>query len=763
MTSGTGHVTSADGIRERLSGGRTENRLPMDVPLAICHDAEVTAAGAHALLLVAALDADIAGFPEDVVMTGQGDDGREKRMAGMRREPRGMWRIVCVGNAPCDPLVAEPWNRTMLLHAAGRAMDVPDLGSRGLDVLSGYGRMPADAGSVDPFVERVMRKVPRHALLGPLAFGPSRACPAGIGVEDVMTAWGKALAIRGHDLDGPVRPDLPDPLLHAYIERGDASQAHVRALVRAGCGTETRDGNGRTPLLRAIAAGWFKLAKELLDLGADPHARDADGGTAMDALIDVAGTCPVYHQPIFPGMMGILIGRGVLAGRADPAGRLRATMDAIRKANPDMERDRRDPSEDARADRRTAMVEGHRLAGIARAIDALECSALVLWPGTKSTAAPDGLLEVRTMDDPRYEHAYSGPMHEGGPGFPEGVTLDVCRELEESRHGSCSVIVAAAMEHAIEGFPSEIPMRGAFSERGAKWTGLRKDALGHWRIVSEDGNAERLLLFCQWSSTTLARAAARAMGFPRRPELPADPVLSRLSSKRPSDAHAAVGRVWDTVPAHVLAAPLNSGFVPYDPAFAGANEILGEWARALGERGVDLDAPTSPSFAEPPLLTLITRRWVEPACIRSMVEAGCGTEVRGRDGATALARAVDLGALAYAVALVEAGADVGFAYEGGDTLLDRLLDRCHVLKGVEEAYISTLASMLLQSGVHIRDGASVRDRLEGAIERIRGEAPGLRAYEEGERDEGDGGSAYFRETSRIHCLREAVEDLDLSA
>ena len=52
-------------------------------------------------------------------------------------------------------------------------------------------------------------------------------------------------------------------------------------LLRAGAEVNHHAGNGNTPLMRAAMYGRSETARVLLEAGADPHAEDISGDTAL--------------------------------------------------------------------------------------------------------------------------------------------------------------------------------------------------------------------------------------------------------------------------------------------------------------------------------------------------------------------------------------------------------------------------------------------------------------------------------------------------
>src|SRR6059036_2219968 len=115
---------------------------------------------------------------------------------------------------------------------------------------------------------------------------------------------------RGRTAPDPARTDHP---IHAAAAAGDAVQ--VRKLLDAEPQLVHRgDGQGGTPLHRAVAASAREVIELLLDRGADIHALHGAGGG------NAAGYAPVDFQPIDLALWGrrrdaemarLLLARGV--------------------------------------------------------------------------------------------------------------------------------------------------------------------------------------------------------------------------------------------------------------------------------------------------------------------------------------------------------------------------------------------------------------------------------------------------------------------
>ena len=91
--------------------------------------------------------------------------------------------------------------------------------------------------------------------------------------------------------------------------------------MHAGANLESRDGQGRTPLVHAVRAGEVGLVRVLLAHGADPNCHDDDGhpGTAAERG-DTPGWTPLHHAVMAPTRYAALV-HYLLAGGADINGR----------------------------------------------------------------------------------------------------------------------------------------------------------------------------------------------------------------------------------------------------------------------------------------------------------------------------------------------------------------------------------------------------------------------------------------------------------
>jgi ankyrin repeat protein len=117
------------------------------------------------------------------------------------------------------------------------------------------------------------------------------------GADPTYGAW------RGPALQSAVSQNARMPILDALIAHGAiknardprhistvffaaARSAHkgptIRRLVDAGISVELRDERQQTALMLAAWAGRAESVTTLLELGADPHAKDADGIAAVD-------------------------------------------------------------------------------------------------------------------------------------------------------------------------------------------------------------------------------------------------------------------------------------------------------------------------------------------------------------------------------------------------------------------------------------------------------------------------------------------------
>jgi len=73
-----------------------------------------------------------------------------------------------------------------------------------------------------------------------------------------------------------------DTLLLDAVQQGVSKREVIRYLADHGASLETKDDRGDTPLLTAIRQGNHKLAKHLVNFGANVTATDAEGKTALE-------------------------------------------------------------------------------------------------------------------------------------------------------------------------------------------------------------------------------------------------------------------------------------------------------------------------------------------------------------------------------------------------------------------------------------------------------------------------------------------------
>jgi ankyrin repeat protein len=82
----------------------------------------------------------------------------------------------------------------------------------------------------------------------------------------------------------------------------------VQQLIAAGVSVDARNEYGDTPLILAVHRGHYELAKDLLDLGADPNAKNTDGLTPLhygarqnammtELLLEKGAACPHETNP----------------------------------------------------------------------------------------------------------------------------------------------------------------------------------------------------------------------------------------------------------------------------------------------------------------------------------------------------------------------------------------------------------------------------------------------------------------------------------
>ena len=81
-------------------------------------------------------------------------------------------------------------------------------------------------------------------------------------------------------------------LLHLLAERDDADELWEMALAREDCPINSRDSDGNTPLMKAVAAGRAKMVERCLDDPArlrqiDANVVNGEGNTLLHLCVQV--------------------------------------------------------------------------------------------------------------------------------------------------------------------------------------------------------------------------------------------------------------------------------------------------------------------------------------------------------------------------------------------------------------------------------------------------------------------------------------------
>ncbi|MDQ6648035.1 MAG: ankyrin repeat domain-containing protein, partial [Pseudomonadota bacterium] len=122
-------------------------------------------------------------------------------------------------------------------------------------------------------------------------------------------------------------PFGPDPNSHQrsplHLAAVHAQGQVLQALLQRGCDPNTRDRDGRTPLLAALEHGAqaLPLVRALIAHGADPEATDANGETPLGLSLDHPAVehwldwrdWPRPHRPLRPGDLPTAAAAGALA------------------------------------------------------------------------------------------------------------------------------------------------------------------------------------------------------------------------------------------------------------------------------------------------------------------------------------------------------------------------------------------------------------------------------------------------------------------
>jgi hypothetical protein len=278
--------TTIDELRERLVSTGKPGRVPAGKVMHIREDME-SAHGADMVMAVAAMAAQVQGFPDDVVIDAPDAERPNKEWVAIQRQGNGLWRIITERpNHPSGGEVFSGWNRESLIHMIGRAMALPELSRAGHDTLKLFGAMPKLPEEVEPFMAAIESSVPTHVLAAPLRQGFGSNYTDKIGTSAVIAdAWVKAMAARKVYVNQPATSPADNSPLLAHVGKDVADMGLVKALLDAGADIEARDVEGKSALLTSLRKGRVDIAKLLLDRGADATLRDRDGLSAVDHLI----------------------------------------------------------------------------------------------------------------------------------------------------------------------------------------------------------------------------------------------------------------------------------------------------------------------------------------------------------------------------------------------------------------------------------------------------------------------------------------------
>lgn len=160
-------------------------------------------------------------------------------------------------------------------------------------------------GSYTPLMAAIEQHRQEAALLllergaDPVAVSPDGYSPIYLAVEADDTVLAEELIRRG--ASPTWRRPMPDwaPI---HVAAGEGNAEMISLLVRAGAEPNEPDDEGETPLLIALRSGYPDAARKLLDLGADPAARNGAGQTVLHAITMLADPGCVELALSLPGV-----------------------------------------------------------------------------------------------------------------------------------------------------------------------------------------------------------------------------------------------------------------------------------------------------------------------------------------------------------------------------------------------------------------------------------------------------------------------------
>ncbi|KAF7530955.1 hypothetical protein G7054_g9349 [Neopestalotiopsis clavispora] len=185
-------------------------------------------------------------------------------------------------NADIEAKDKDTWTPLLLASARGHRAVVQSLIDRGANIQA----KNRDGQSAPQIASNEGHETIRSFLDRHLAnFGPSGETTGHDYTDFLATPSDKIHLTHVKDvrmassLDGRTPPAVKSKDLFGAVDRED--QSLIKSLLNKGADTEVRDGDGATPLLRAVSNGNISILKLLYENGANAHARAAGNVTAL--------------------------------------------------------------------------------------------------------------------------------------------------------------------------------------------------------------------------------------------------------------------------------------------------------------------------------------------------------------------------------------------------------------------------------------------------------------------------------------------------
>ncbi len=273
---------------------------------------ETSLSGVALMLNVALLERAVEDFPGTIPL-GPLFSGREDLSLELGED--GVWRfqgpVEDILHADISPAIREFSLGTVLITLGVHG---DEESAARLDEVANWRGTPFELAVK---LASVAARVQPHVLAASLVLGDDLLVALGIGLDhDMREAWTQTVAACGIDVNAPPAPGMSPPSV-ALAAAG--KYEGLDALMRAGGDIRARNGEGMTPLLAAARAGSGFGVMRCSEWGADAAGETTDDG--RNALHCAAEAAAEGLSDEFRGTWRLLVNLGADPGARDARGR----------------------------------------------------------------------------------------------------------------------------------------------------------------------------------------------------------------------------------------------------------------------------------------------------------------------------------------------------------------------------------------------------------------------------------------------------------